>query len=418
MLLGCIADDFTGGSDLGNTLSKAGMRSTLFSGLPTGPHSADLLEECDAGIVALKTRSIPLDEAVAQSLEALDWLRTQGAQQILFKYCSTFDSTAAGNIGPVAEALMKALGTDRTIFCPAFPETGRSVYMGHLFVGDRLLNESGMQHHPLTPMTDPDLRRWLRPQVSQEVGLLRHADIAAGKTEAALAHECDEGRRLIVCDTLGAQDLRAIGRAVADWPLVTGGSGIGMGLAQNFKMPKQIPTEIAISPRETGPAVVLSGSCSRMSNRQLAYALNHMPGFAIDPDALMAGRLTIKDITEFALAVGDGPKVIYSTADPDATKGSQQAHGREEVASRLERFFGDIACALVAQGHRRIIVGGGETSSAVVQALRIRELHIGREIDPGVPALTTSDGLRITLKSGNFGGEDFYWRAVTCLEDA
>ena len=191
-----------------------------------------------------------------------------------------------------------------------------------------------------------------------------------------------------------------------------------MGLAQNFKMPKQIPTETAKSLREKGPAVVLSGSCSRMSNRQLAYALNHMPGFAIDPDALMAGRLTMKDITEFALAVGDGPKVIYSTADPDATKGSQQTHGREEVASRLERFFGEIACALVAQGHRRIIVGGGETSGAVVQALRIRELHIGREIDPGVPALTTSDGLRITLKSGNFGGEDFYWRAVTCLEDA
>lgn len=414
MLLGCIADDFTGGSDLGNTLTRAGMRSTLFSGLPEGPARAD----CDAGIVALKTRSIPVADAIAQSLQALEWLRAQGARQILFKYCSTFDSTAKGNIGPVAEALMRALGTDRTIFCPAFPENGRTVYMGHLFVGDRLLNDSGMQDHPLTPMTDPDLCRWLRPQVSRDVGLLRHGCIAAGQAAPALAAEVAGGRPLIVCDALNAADLLATGAAVADWPLVTGGSGIGIGLARNFVGAGRASQANAGVGRETGPAVVLSGSCSRMANRQLAFALQHMPGFAIDPDALMAGELTLEQVMAFVADAGAGPKVIHSTTDAATTEAIQQKHGREAVAVRMEGFMGDLARALVDAGHRRIIVGGGETSGAVVQALGISELHIGAEIDPGVPALTTSDGLRLTLKSGNFGAEDFYPRAVRSLEGA
>lgn len=415
MLLGCIADDFTGGSDLGNTLSRAGMRSTLFAGLPKGAARAD----CEAGIVALKTRSIPVQDAIEQSLGALEWLLAQGARQILFKYCSTFDSTPEGNIGPVAEALMRAVGTDRTIFCPASPENGRTVYMGHLFVADRLLNESGMQDHPLTPMTDPDLCRWLHPQVGQTVGLLRHSDIASGQTETALKREVAQGRPLIICDTLNTDDLLRIGRAVAGWPLVTGGSGIGMGLAQNFATtPAQDRADGATKGRETGPAVILSGSCSRMANRQLAFALKHMPGFAIDPDALMEGRLTLQQVMAFAKDAGAGPKLIYSTTDPETTAGIQKAHGREAVASRMEAFFGDIARALVEGGHRRIIVGGGETSGAVVKALNIADLHIGHEIDPGVPALTTSDGLRLTLKSGNFGAEDFYLRAVSSLEDA
>lgn len=409
MLLGCIADDFTGASDLGNTLTRAGIRTTLMTGMPAGHDTVD----SDAGVIALKTRSIPAAEAVAQSLAALDWLRAQGATQILFKYCSTFDSTTKGNIGPVAEALMQALGTDRTVFVPTFPGTGRRVFMGHLFVNDTLLNECGMQDHPLTPMKDADIRRALASQSQAGVGHLPLADLRAGAAADRLGSEVGAGRPLIVCDAIEDSDLIGIAEAVADWPLITGGSGIGLGLAANFHKVGMVTSTATSRPAESGPAVVLSGSCSRMSNRQVAHALKHMPGFAIDP-----GALDLDSVKAFVRASGDGPKIIYSTSDRDGVQTGRATYDLTVVAEKIERFFGDLARDLVADGHRRIVVGGGETSGAVVSALGRDQFDIGPEIDPGVPALVARDGLRITLKSGNFGQEDFYERAIRILETA
>ncbi|WP_138473071.1 3-oxo-tetronate kinase [Poseidonocella sp. HB161398] len=414
MLLGCIADDFTGASDLGNTLTRVGIRTTLMTGMPKGSDAV----EGDAGVIALKTRSVPVAEAVAQSLAALDWLRAQGAAQILFKYCSTFDSTAEGNIGPVAEALMRALGTDRTVFVPSFPGAGRRVFMGHLFVNDTLLNECGMQDHPLTPMRDADMRRVLAAQSGAGVGHLSLADLRAGAAAVRLASEAAAGRPLIVCDAIEDSDLIGIADAVAGWPLITGGSGIGLGLAANFRKAGAARSAAARRPAESGPAVILSGSCSRMSNLQVAHALKHMPGFAIDPGALMSGALDLDRVRAFVRAAGDGPKIVYSTADRDGLETGRASHDPAALAGRIERFFGDLARDLVADGHRRIVVGGGETSGAVVSALGRGQFDIGPEIAPGVPALVARDGLRITLKSGNFGQEDFYDRAVRVLETA
>ncbi|TQS70107.1 four-carbon acid sugar kinase family protein [Rhodobacteraceae bacterium] len=414
MLLGCIADDFTGASDLGNTLTRAGMRTTLMSGLPDD--HAPLA--CDGAIIALKTRSVPVKEAVRQSLAALEWLRGQGAQQILFKYCSTFDSTAAGNIDPVTEALMGALGTDRTVFIPAFPGTGRRVFMGHLFVNDVLLNECGMQDHPLTPMTDPDLRRVLASQSVRRVGHLPLAALRADQAVRAMEAEVAAGRPLIVCDTLDDADLISIGKALKGWSLVTGGSGIALGLAENFRAAGAVSSAPSKRAPETGPAVILSGSCSRMSNRQVAYACDRMPGFAIEPGALMSGALDLEAVQDFIRAAGNGPKIIYSTSDRSGLETGRAAYDHAQLAERIEAFFGDLARALVRDGHRRIVVGGGETSGSVVRALGMDRFEIGPEIDPGVPVLIAPDGLRITLKSGNFGQEDFYDRAVRVLEQA
>lgn len=415
MLLGCIADDFTGASDLANTLARGGMATVQFVGVPSAPEGAD----CEAGVVALKTRSIPAADAVAQSLAALEWLKGQGCRQFLFKYCSTFDSTPDGNIGPVAEALLDALAAQAAVVCPVFPATGRTLFMGHLFVNGRLLSESGMENHPLNPMTDPDIRRWLRLQTRGDVGLVPYSTVRQGAEAigTAIDAEAAAGRRLIVVDAVVDDDLIAIGRALTGHRLVTGGSGIALGLPDNFRRAGLLADrQDAFSP-VGGPGVALSGSCSPASQSQLRRHLQRHPGLAVDPDAVIEGRLTVEEAASFVQRHRGEMPIVYSTAEPEAVRQAQARHGQSKVSEAVEGFFGRLAHRLVEDGATRIAVGGGETSGAVVAALAIDRFHIGPEIDPGVPALA-ADGarsLRLALKSGNFGAEDFYEKALRMM---
>jgi uncharacterized protein YgbK (DUF1537 family) len=411
MILGAVADDFTGASDLANTLARGGMRTFLYAG--TQPQAADAGTE--AGVVALKSRTIAADEAVAQSLGALDWLREQGCRQILFKYCSTFDSTDAGNIGPVSEALADALDEDAVVVCPAFPGAGRTVYRGHLFVGDRLLSESGMERHPLTPMRDPDIRRVLARQAKGPVGAVPHPVVAQGPEAiaAAIAGEAAAGRRLIVVDAISDADLIAIGRAAHGRRLVTGGSGIALGLPANFLEAGAARTVWNGAP---GPAAALAGSVSGATRRQVAaHRAAGQPVRAIPPEAVMAGDEDPEALAAWALSQSGVP-LVHSEAEPAAVAAAQDRYGREAVADAFERLMSATAQALVARGLRRLVVAGGETSGAVVTALQVGAMEVGPEIDPGVPALLVRDrGLALALKSGNFGGDDFFARAAERL---
>lgn len=412
MLLGCIADDFTGAGDVANTLARGGMRTRLFVGAQ-GPFAA-----CDAGVIALKTRSVPAAEAVSQSLTAAERLLAAGCRQILFKYCSTFDSTPGGNIGPVAAALADRLDARGVVVCPAFPATGRTVYQGHLFVGDRLLSESGMERHPLTPMSDPDIRRWLARQADGPIAHVAHATVARGPAAIRTALSRADAV-LAVVDALSESDLCAIGEAVADAALVTGGSGVALGLPDNFRRAGlSVEGGTAFTPA-SGSALVLSGSCSAATRAQVArYALDH-PALEVDVDALMAGAPVAAAAAAFAQAHAEVAPLVYSSAEPERVAAAQARHGREASAAAVEQLFGTLACDAVARGVSRIVTAGGETSGAVVSALAIRALDVGPEIDTGVPVLSTAGdaraGLALALKSGNFGAPDFLTRAVRLL---
>lgn len=405
MLLGVIADDFTGASDIANTLAREGMRTRLFIGV----EAVD--GDCDAGVIALKSRSIAAADAVAQSLAALERLRLSGCRQIVFKYCSTFDSTPAGNIGPVAEALAEALGARGVVVCPAFPGTGRTVYSGHLFVGDRLLSESGMERHPLTPMTDPDLRRWLAQQSKAAPGHVPHATVRAGASAIGEALAAS-GATLVVVDAIHDDDLRAIGAAVADAPLITGGSGIALGLPQNFRRAGALSEARSAFAGNSKPALLLSGSCSTATRGQVAR--HGGPRYEIDIDALIAGGDIASKAEAFFMANRDDCPLIVSSADPERVRATQTRHGAARAAEAVEALFGAIARRAVAAGFGRIVVAGGETSGAVVTALGLTAFELGPEIDPGVPALA-SNGLALALKSGNFGAPDFFAKAVRAL---
>ncbi|MEM9432878.1 MAG: 3-oxo-tetronate kinase [Pseudomonadota bacterium] len=412
MLLGCIGDDFTGSSDLANTLSKNGMRVTQYTGVPDKAAAP----EVEAGVVALKSRSVPVEEAVRLSLNALHWLRDQGCMQFFFKYCSTFDSTPDGNIGPVAQALAEELQAHKVIVCPAFPGTGRSIYQGHLFVGDRLLNESGMEHHPLTPMLDSDIRRWLRPQTDLSVGHVAASDVFAGHAAiaTALAREDAAGHRLIVVDALEDRDLYEIGQAAADLPLITGGSGVAVGLPANFKAAGAIEGQGVNWAGQAGPCVALSGSCSAATRAQIAHHATSHPCLELSAAQIISGEMTPEAATTWAMAA-DGIPLIYSSADPEAVTAVQQKFGREIAANAIEGFFAETARRLVGLGVTRVISAGGETSGAIVEGLGLQTLEIGPEIDPGVPALRAGDALVIALKSGNFGAENFFSKAARIL---
>jgi len=417
MLLGCIGDDFTGSSDLANTLAKGGMRTVQYSGVPGRPAGDDV----EAGVVALKTRSIPAADAVGQSLAALDWLQAQGCRQFLFKYCSTFDSTREGNIGPVADALADRLGADCVIVCPVFPATGRTLYSGHLFVGDRLLSESGMENHPLTPMTDPDIRRWLQYQTMSKVGHVPIGTVGQGAeaVRAGLRAEADAGRRLIVVDATLDEDLMTIGTAAADLKLITGGSGIAMGLPDNFRQAGMIGGERGAWSGEAGPAVVLSGSCSNATRAQVAHYVESHPHLEVTADAVMHGRLTGQSVASFLLEHAEEAPIAFSSADPAIVARMQETFGREAVAEALEGLFAEVAREVTAAGVSRLIIAGGETSGAVVSGLSLEALEIGPEIDPGVPALKAAGRpLVVALKSGNFGAEDFFEKAAGILKGA
>lgn len=424
MLIGVIADDFTGGSDIANTLARGvapegGLRTAQYSGIPTGPADHGI----EAGVVSLKSRSTPAAEAVAESLAALDWLLAQGCRQIVFKYCSTFDSTDRGNIGPVAEALAGRLDTRAVAVCPAFPTAGRTVYQGHLFVFDRLLNESGMQNHPLTPMRDPDLRRVLEHQTQAGVGLVAHPDVVAGtdRLRAALAEIAAEGKTFAVIDAISDADLMIIGAALSDAPLLTGGSGIALGLPRNLIRAGLAKGGRAHFSSVIGPGAILAGSCSGATRGQVERHQAGHPTFQIDVAQVMAGTLGPDELVAFIDQNRMDAPLVYSSGTPEEVAALQARYGREAVAARLDALFADTARRLVAQGYRRIVVAGGETSGAVAQAvtdaLGAGDMRIGPEIDPGVPILGLGGDMRLALKSGNFGGPDFFAKALRMMEE-
>jgi 3-dehydrotetronate 4-kinase len=418
VLLGAIADDFTGATDLCNTLVRRGMRTVQLIDVPApGTEVAD----AEAVVVALKSRTIPVAEAIEKSLAALAWLEAAGARQVLFKYCSTFDSTDAGNIGPVAEALMAALGADFTLFCPAFPETGRTIYRGYLFVGDVLLSESGMRDHPLNPMRDPSLVRVLQRQSRGRVGLVPVATVARGAEaiRAAFAELQQDGFRHAIVDAIEDRHLEAIGAAAADFELITGGSGIALGLPENFRRQGLLGNTAADSlPAISGAAAVLSGSCSPATIAQVAYMRHRTPVFTIDPIAVAEGRDMAEEALDWAKPLlGDQPILISATAPPETVAEVQRRLGRERAGALVEETLAAIAGGLAAKGARRFVIAGGETAGAIVQALGVSGLRIGRQIDPGVP-WTISLGeptLALALKSGNFGAPDFFIRAFSVL---
>ncbi|MCC6472042.1 MAG: four-carbon acid sugar kinase family protein [Alphaproteobacteria bacterium] len=417
MLLGCIADDLTGATDLALMLARNGLRTVQTIGVPAGK-----APDAEAVVVALKSRTIPAADAVAQSLDALRWVRAAGARQVFFKYCSTFDSTPAGNIGPVADALLDALGAHFTIACPAFPANHRSVYQGHLFVGAVLLSDSGMRNHPLTPMTDPNLVSVLARQTNHKVGLVAFPEVDAGTEalRAAFARLRKEGVRHAIVDAVSDRHLMTIGTAVSDLALVTGGSGVAMGLPENFRRAGLAPARNAIVPlpAAVGHAAVLAGSCSPATLGQIEAMRASAPAFEIDVLALAEGGDVAGDALAWAKPkLGRAPLLIYASQPADKVASIQSRLGRAESGEMVEHAMAKIATGLVEAGVGRLVVAGGETAGAVVGALGVRTLQIGPEIDPGVPWTAALDGpkLSLALKSGNFGGRDFFTKAFQVL---
>lgn len=420
MLLGVIADDFTGASDIANTISKGlpgqgGLRTVQFLGIP----KSDAASDVEAGVISLKSRSIPAEEAIEQSRAALNWLLAQGCEQIVFKYCSTFDSTPEGNIGPVGEALAADLGVKGVVACPAFPGTGRTVYMGHLFVHDRLLSESGLQDHPLNPMTDPDIRRWLRRQSKDKVGFVGHDVVRRGPAAIAqaLAEAGKAGETLVIVDAIDDDDLVTIATAVADHKFLTGGSGIATGLPANFIRKGRASGNSGAGMGIAGPEAILVGSCSGATREQVDIHSRNHPTLAIDVDSVMNGATTLETLVGFLDGHRGQAPLVYSSGSPEEVKIVQERYGRQAVAERLNDLFAETARKLIDSGVRRLVVAGGETSGAVVSALDLAALTIGAEIDPGVPVLVSGGNrpLALTLKSGNFGAPDFFEKALERL---
>lgn len=420
MLLGVIADDMTGATDVALMLNRSGMRTVQTIGVP---RPGQALPEADAVVVALKSRTNPVAEAVADSLAACEALLAAGARQILFKYCSTFDSTAQGNIGPVADALAQRLGAGLAIVCPAFPANGRSIYQGYLFVGAVPLHESSMKDHPLTPMRDSSLIRLMGAQANGGVGLVDYATVLAGAdaVKARFGALTDQGVRYVVTDALTNADLMVLGEAVADHKLLTGGSGIAMGLPQNFRRAGLLPErEIAASlAAPKGRAGIISGSCSTATRGQIAKAIEAgYPALKVDPMALVSGAQDAAGLAAWALAqAAETPFLLYSSDDPAEVAAIQDKLGRERAGETVEHAFAQTAALLAEGGVSRLLVAGGETSGAVVQGLGIGLLEIGPEIDPGVPWTRVAQGrdMVIALKSGNFGAPDFFLKAWALL---
>ena len=416
-VLGCIADDVTGATDLAINLVQGGMRVVQLLTIPT---VAELQEiDADAVIVALKTRSVRKGEAVKQSLAALESLRGVGIERFFFKYCSTFDSTEEGNIGPVAEALLDALEANQTIFCPAFPCNGRTVYHGHLFVHGKLLNESGMENHPLNPMTDANLVRFLGKQTQRKVGLLTYDELPTARE--GLAELEREDCPLVVTDACDDKHLKILAASVANQTLVTGGSGIARYLpgayreAGLFTADSSSPT----LPTATGRSLIVAGSCSSATIQQVAWMQSKSNAFHVEVDIVLENPNATDDLVEWASGSdGTKPVMIYSSARPEKVNETQQKHGREVVANAMEAFLSTVTERLVNEfGFGKLVLAGGETSGAIVQQLGIRALRIGPEISPGIPWTESLDAqpLALALKSGNFGGEDFFERALEML---
>jgi uncharacterized protein YgbK (DUF1537 family) len=417
LLLGCIADDFTGATDLANTLVKSGLRTVQLIGIP----EADMeVPNAEALVIALKSRSIPASDAVEASVGALKWLKNQGARQFFFKYCSTFDSTVDGNIGPVIDSLLETLGEDFTISCPAFPDTKRTVYQGHLFVNEKLLSDSSLRNHPLNPMTDSNLTRFLSLQTSNTVGLLAYPYVRKGRDHIATEINSlkSAGVNIAIIDALTNKHLMEIGAACQGMKLITGGSGVALGLANNFSVGAGIKLSKFANkvPSVSGPEAVISGSCSQMTLAQVAFMSRTHPFFQIDALDIADGRFFASDVVKWAIPHinKNQPFLISASASPDRVLEAQKRLGINEAGKLIEDTLADILYKLTKKGLRRLVVAGGETSGAVVKALSIKGLLIGPEIESGVPCTVTlcDNPMALTLKSGNFGGEDFFLKAL------
>ena len=428
-ILGVIADDFTGATDVASMLVRYGLRTVQTIGVPTEPTpsgpaaSGTPLRNPHAIVVALKSRTIAPADAVAQSLAALRWLQSQGVKHIYFKVCSTFASTPAGNIGPVAQALREALGQPLALVCPAFPENGRTVYRGHLFVGDQLLSDSSMRHHPLTPMTDANLVRVLQAQTSVPVGLLRHDELTQGVdfSRRRLAELKTQGMGFVVADAIRDADLQTLGEAICDQPLLVAGSGLAIGLPAQYARSGWLErdADAATLDTQTGLAAVLAGSCSQATLGQIArWQLDGRAHYVIDPLALAQDAGVVGTALDWARdALQHGPVLMYASAAPERLRAIQAALGTEQSAQQVEAAMAALARGLRELGVQRFVVAGGETSGAVVQALGVQRLRIGQSICPGVPWTQAGDSidgrpLWLALKSGNFGGADFFAQAL------
>jgi uncharacterized protein YgbK (DUF1537 family) len=420
MKLGCIADDLTGATDLALMLAREGLRTIQTIGVPR----ADLdLSGADAVVIALKSRTNPAQEAIEQSLAGAKALKAAGAQHLFFKYCSTFDSTDEGNIGPVTEALLAFTESDFTLACPAFPANGRTVYKGHLFVNGVPLHESSMKHHPLTPMHDSNLVRVLQRQTKLSVGLVTYEDVEAGPyaIRSAFQREKAAGHQIVIVDALSDAHLRAIGLAATDLPLMTGGSGVAMGLPAAYRQsePATAPSPPTGFDAPAGRSIILAGSCSSATRGQVKTALDAgIPALRLDALDLASGAMTAQAALDWLKTQpANGPALIYSTATPEEVQAVQSRLGRTNAGEIVESTLAEIAKALPALGFTRLIVAGGETSGAVVNALDVDALAIGPEIDPGVPWTRSLAGidLALALKSGNFGTPDFFLKAWNML---
>nr|AIA18525.1 Protein of unknown function, DUF1537 [uncultured bacterium] len=413
MILGAIADDLTGATDLALMLTRGGLRVLQVVGVP---HPDADFDNADAVIVSLKSRTVPAPEAQAMSVSAAKVLLANGARQLFFKYCSTFDSTDEGNIGPVTDALLDLLGDTRTLACPAFPTNKRTVYKGHLFVGDVLLSDSPMRDHPLTPMRDGNLVRVLARQTNRPVSLIDHDIVRRGSEAVRESFASLEG--IAIVDAISNEDLYEIGAASMDLRLITGGSGIAMGLPEAYNrrgLLALVPVEASLE-APVGRNAVLAGSCSAATRRQIEYGrAQGMPALKIEAAQIADGTFSVEAAADFAeRETGALPPLIYSSADPETVRAVQQALGAEEAGELVERFMGELARTLARRGFTRFLIAGGETSGAVIRDLGVTTLQIGREIDPGVPwTISTGSGpeLALALKSGNFGADDFFVKA-------
>ena len=423
ILLGSIADDYTGASDLANTLTKNGLRTIQTVGIPD---AALALPDVDAVVIALKIRSVAATDAVTSASEAYQWLHRRGAKHVLYKICSTFDSTDDGNIGPVTDALREMADGSITLVTPAFPETGRTVYFGHLFVNGQPLNESPLKDHPLNPMHDANLVRVLARQSKGAVGLVDLATVAAGP--AAVAARLDglhaQGFTTAIADAIFEHDLETLGAVALQARISTGASGLGLGLARALVKSGQVPlqagtTDDAIRP-VGGLSAVVAGSCSRATLEQLEIAERSMPVLRLDPEKLLGGSDEVAAALSWAgERISSGPVAIAASAAPEIVSRLQSRYGREASGHAIEAATSTIAAELVARGVRRLVIAGGETSGAVVDRLAIPAFLIGPEIAPGVPILRTvgnaQGDMLMALKSGNFGGKDFFAEALAMM---
>jgi 3-dehydrotetronate 4-kinase len=422
LALGCVADDYTGASDLANTLTRAGLRTVQTIGVPAEELK---LPDVDAVVVSLKSRSIDASLAVSRSRAADKWLRGRGADHVLFKICSTFDSTDAGNIGPVMDALRADSGDTIVLVTPAFPETGRTVYQGNLFVGSVPLNESPLKDHPLNPMHDSNLVRVLARQSKTKIGLVDLGTVVRGR-EAVRTHLADlsgKGTGAAIIDAVFDLDLETIGNVALDQRLSVGASGIGLGLARALvaagRGRKDAAGKLAEAPIG-GPAACLAGSCSQATLRQIANAESAMAVLHLDPDRIVAGQDEVaRALAWAAQRITEGPILIASSATPDQVAALQSRHGRDAAGHAIEQAMADIAEGLVQSGVRRLVIAGGETSGAVVDRLGIPGFLVGAEIAAGVPVLRAvgaKEGeMSLALKSGNFGGPRFFSDALDLM---